>query len=398
MKKLAIGITCYPSIGGSGIVASQLGSELARLGHRVHFISYEPPFRLDLAQPNINFHPVKINEYQLFKYPDYTLPLAVKMVAVAHKHKLDLLHVHYAVPHATAALLAADIARKQGRRTPHVVTTLHGTDITLLGRDPNLGPIIKYSIESSCGVTAVSESLRKETVQVLRTRKPIQVVHNFYRPAAPRMSRAEVRRSLSIKGSKIKDSDFLLIHMSNLRPVKRFPDVLQVLARLKDIPRVKLLILAGGTSGNGGPFDQFKPLARELGVLDKLVIRNNVVDIENYVNAADAGVYTSEKESFGMGVLETMSFAKPVVATSVGGVPEIVQDGRTGFLAKLGDIRAMARDVRKLEADPELATSMGQAAQSRALNEFSAEKSVGRYLDYYTQVLRSCLCSQRPAD
>jgi L-malate glycosyltransferase len=398
MKKLAIGITCYPSIGGSGIVASQLGSELARLGHRVHFISYEPPFRLDLAQPNINFHPVKINEYQLFKYPDYTLPLAVKMVAVAHKHKLDLLHVHYAVPHATAALLAADIARKQGRRTPHVVTTLHGTDITLLGRDPNLGPIIKYSIESSCGVTAVSESLRKETVQVLRTRKPIQVVHNFYRPAAPRMSRAEVRRSLSIKGSKIKDSDFLLIHMSNLRPVKRFPDVLQVLARLKDIPRVKLLILAGGTSGNGGPFDQFKPLARELGVLDKLVIRNNVVDIENYVNAADAGVYTSEKESFGMGVLETMSFAKPVVATSVGGVPEIVQDGRTGFLAKLGDIRAMARDVRKLEADPELAASMGQAAQSRALNEFSAEKSVGRYLDYYTQVLRSCPCSQRPAD
>jgi N-acetyl-alpha-D-glucosaminyl L-malate synthase BshA len=397
MKKLAIGITCYPSIGGSGIVASQLGSELARLGHRVHFISYEPPFRLDLAQPNINFHPVKINEYQLFKYPDYTLPLAVKMVAVAHKYKLDLLHVHYAVPHATAALLAADIARKQGRRTPHVVTTLHGTDITLLGRDPNLGPIIKYSIESSCGVTAVSESLRKETIQVLRTRKPIQVVHNFYRPAAPGMSRAEVRRSLSIKGSKIKDSDFLLIHMSNLRPVKRFPDVLQVLARIKDIPRVKLLILAGGTSGNGGPFDEFKPLARELGVLDKLVIRNNVVDIENYVNAADAGVYTSEKESFGMGVLETMSFAKPVVATGVGGVPEIVQDGRTGFLAKLGDIRAMARDVRKLEADPELAASMGQAAQSRALNEFSAEKSVGRYLAYYTQVLGACPCSAQPA-
>jgi N-acetyl-alpha-D-glucosaminyl L-malate synthase BshA len=398
MKKLAIGITCYPSIGGSGIVASQLGSELARLGHRVHFISYEPPFRLDLAQPNINFHPVKINEYQLFKYPDYTLPLAVKMVAVAHKHKLDLLHVHYAVPHATAALLAADIARKQGRRTPHVVTTLHGTDITLLGRDPNLGPIIKYSIESSCGVTAVSESLRKETIHVLRTRKPIQVVHNFYRPAEPRMSRAEVRRSLSIKGSKIKDSDFLLIHMSNLRPVKRFPDVLQVLARVKDIPRVKLLILAGGTSGNGGPFDQFKPLARELGVLDKLVIRNNVVDIENYVNAADAGVYTSEKESFGMGVLETMSFAKPVVATGVGGVPEIVQDGRTGFLAKLGDIRAMARDVRKLEADPELAASMGQAAQSRAQHEFSAEKSVSRYLDYYTEVLRTCPCSHQRVD
>jgi N-acetyl-alpha-D-glucosaminyl L-malate synthase BshA len=414
MKKLAIGITCYPSVGGSGIVASQLGSELAKLGHRVHFISYEPPFRLDLNQPNVEFHPVKINEYQLFKYPDYTLPLAVKMVAVAHKHKLDLLHVHYAVPHATAALLAVDIARKQGRRTPHVVTTLHGTDITLLGRDPNLGPIIKYSIESSCGVTAVSERLRKETIQVLRTRKPIQVVHNFYRPAAPSITRAEVRRSLKIEGGKtggkIKDSDFLLIHMSNLRPVKRFPDVLRVLAELKDLKRVKLLVLAGGPIGveapNGagrttspvGPFDEFEPLARELGILDKLVVRNNVLDIENYVNAADAGVYTSEKESFGMGVLETMSFAKPVIATGVGGVPEIVENGKTGFLAKLGDIRAMAREVRKLEGDPDLAECMGQAAQSRAEHQFSAEKSVGRYLDYYSHVLRTCPCSHQRVD
>src|SRR5579863_10187339 len=211
MKKLAIGITCYPSIGGSGIVASQLGSELAMLGHKIHFISYDPPFRLDRDQPNVEFHQVEINEYQLFKYPDYTLPLAVKMVTVAQKCKLDLLHVHYAVPHATAALLATHIAREQRQRTPHVVTTLHGTDITLLGRDPNLRPIIKYSIESSCGVTAVSESLRKETIQVLRTRKPIQVVHNFYRPAEPSRTRAEVRSSL-----KVKDGEFLLIHMSNL--------------------------------------------------------------------------------------------------------------------------------------------------------------------------------------
>lgn len=383
MKKLAIGITCYPTVGGSGIVASQLGSELARLGHRIHFISYEPPFRLDLRQPNVYFHKVEINPYQLFKYPDYTLPLAVKMVSVAQKHKLDLLHMHYAVPHATAALLAANILRKQSRRAPCVVTTLHGTDITLLGRDPNLGPIIKYSIESSCGVTAVSESLRKETVQVLRTRKQIQVIHNFYRPAEPGLDRAEVRRSL-----KVKNSDFLLIHMSNLRPVKRFPDVLKVLGHLKELKRVKLLILAGG------PFDEFKPVAKELGVLDKLVVRNNVVDIENYVNAADAGLYTSEKESFGMGVLETMSFGKPVVATGVGGVPEIVVDGKTGFLAKLGDVRTMARDVRTLEADPGLTVAMGQAARSRAQQGFSADKSVGRYLEYYHSVLSSCGCGK----
>jgi N-acetyl-alpha-D-glucosaminyl L-malate synthase BshA len=380
MKKLAIGITCYPTVGGSGIVASQLGSELARLGHKIHFISYEPPFRLDLRQPNVYFHKVEINQYQLFKYPDYTLPLAVKMVAVAQKHKLDLLHMHYAVPHATAALLAASILRKQSRRAPHVVTTLHGTDITLLGRDPNLGPIIKYSIESSCGVTAVSESLRKETVQVLRTRKPIEVVHNFYRPSEPGRTRGKVRRSL-----RIKESDFLLLHMSNLRPVKRFPDALKVLAHLKNLERVKLLILAGG------PFDEFKPLAEKLNVLDKLIVRNNVVDIENYVNAADAGLYTSEKESFGMGVLETMSFGKPVVATGVGGVPEIVIDGKTGFLAKLGDIRGMAREVRKLVGDPALTCSMGAAAKARAEQGFSAEKSVSRYLAYYHTVL-NCPC------
>lgn len=385
MKKLAIGITCYPSVGGSGIVASQLGSELAKLGHRIHFISYEPPFRLDLGQPNVFFHKVEINQYQLFKYPDYTLPLAVKMVAVAQKHKLDLLHVHYAVPHATAALLATSILRAQCRRAPRVVTTLHGTDITLLARDPNLGPIIKYSIESSCGVTAVSESLRKETVEVLRTRKPIQVVHNFYRAAEPGRDRAEVRRSL-----KLKESDFVLIHMSNLRPVKRFLDTLKVMAQLKDLARVKLLILAGGG------FEEFKPAARELGIADKLVVRRDVVDIENYVHAADAGVYTSEKESFGMGVLETMSFGKPVVATGVGGVPEIMLDGKTGFLTRLGDVRAMARDIRKLAGDAQLAAQMGAAAKERAEKHFSAEKSVGRYLEYYRTVMASCPGAGQP--
>ncbi len=378
MKKLSIGITCYPSIGGSGIVASQLGSELARLGHRVHFISYEPPFRLDLAQPNIEFHPVQISEYQLFKYPDYTLPLAVKMVEVAQRQKLDLLHVHYAVPHATAALLATEIARKERQRTPHVITTLHGTDITLLGRDPNLRPIIKYSIENSCGVTAVSESLRRETVQVLRTRKPIHVVHNFYRPTPPRRSREEVRAGL-----KVRDRDFLLIHMSNLRPVKRIPDILRVLA-LADDPRIKLLILAGDS------FDAFLPLAGELGIERRLIVRNSVVDIENYLNAADAGLYASEKESFGMGVLETMSFGKPVIATSVGGVTEIMQHGKTGFLEKLGECKRMAQDVRRLASDPALAASMGAAAGQRAREDFSAEKSVARYLEYYCSILGAC--------
>jgi N-acetyl-alpha-D-glucosaminyl L-malate synthase BshA len=381
MRKLAIGITCYPSIGGSGIVASQLGSELARLGHHVHFISYDPPFRLDRKQPNVEFHQVEINEYQLFKYPDYTLPLAVKMVEVAQSRKLDILHVHYAVPHATAALLATDIARKQKQRTPHVITTLHGTDITLLARDPNLGPIIKYSIESSCGVTAVSESLRKETIQVLRTRKPIHAIHNFYRPMHPRKSRAQMRRAL-----KLRQSDFVLIHMSNLRPVKRIPDLLRVMAEVADQPQIKLLILAGA------PFEPYVPLLKKLGLEGRVVVRRSVVDIENYLNAADAGLYASEKESFGMGVLETTSFGKPVIATGVGGVAEIVRHGETGFLEELGDVPSMAREVRRLAGDPELLATMGHAARVRAQQEFSACKSVNKYLDYYRAILATCGC------
>jgi N-acetyl-alpha-D-glucosaminyl L-malate synthase BshA len=379
VKSLKIGITCYPSVGGSGIVASQLGSELAQLGHKVHFISYEPPFRLDRKHPNVFFHQVELNEYRLFKYPDYTLPLAVKMVEVGHKFKLDLLHVHYAVPHATAALLATQIAREEGLRTPHIITTLHGTDITLLGRDPNLGPIIKYSIDSSDGVTAVSHSLREETVQVLKARKPIEVIHNFYRPRLPRKSRSDMRRRLGLR----KD-DFVLIHLSNLRPVKRAADVLRVIAALKDQAHVKLLVLAGE------PFEPFRPLVKKLGIENRIVVRHNVVDIENYIAASDAGLYASERESFGMGVLETMSFGKPVVATRVGGVTEIVVDGQTGFLQRLGDVKGLANSVRHLARDPELCGTMGSAAKARASGEFSAEASVEKYLKFYARVLREC--------
>ena len=378
-KRLSIGITCYPSVGGSGIVASQLGSELARLGHKVHFISYEPPFRLDRKQPNIFFHQVELNEYKLFKYPDYTLPLAVKMVEVADKHKLDVLHVHYAVPHATAALLATQIARDQKRHSPHVITTLHGTDITLLARDPNLGPIIKYSIESSCGVTAVSQSLQKETIQVLKTKKPIEVIYNFYRAKSPRKGRQEVRRAL-----RIRQDDFLLIHMSNLRPVKRAQDILRVLAELQDQPNIKLLILAGES------FAPFRPVVKRMRIEDRLVVKSNVLDIENYLHAADAGLYASERESFGMGVLETMSFGKPVVATRVGGVTEIMRDGETGFLKRLGDVKAMADAVRTLANDPARAERMGEAARLRAEQEFSSQKSVNQYLDLYRRTIRDC--------
>ena len=382
MKPLSIGITCYPSVGGSGIVASQLGSELARLGHKVHFIAYEPPFRLERNHPRVMFHQVELNEYGVFKYPDYTLPLAVKMVAVADKFKLDVLHVHYAVPHATAALLATQIAREQCKHTPQVITTLHGTDITLLGRDPNLRPIIKYSIESSGGVTAVSESLKKETTQVLKTRKPIQVIYNFFRPKPPSKSRAEARRILQVK-----DAEFLLIHMSNLRPVKRIPDVLRVLAA---VPEVKLLVLAGA------PFDEYLALVKKLGVSRRLIVLPMVLDIENYIHAADAGLYASEKESFGMGVLETMSYGKPVVATRVGGVAEIVEHDRSGFLNRKGDVGSMADAVRRLAGDRALASSMGEHARARAAKHFSPQKSVAQYVDLYRRTIAGSRLPHRP--
>jgi N-acetyl-alpha-D-glucosaminyl L-malate synthase BshA len=300
-------------------------------------------------------------------------------VEVAGKHHLDILHVHYAVPHATAALLATQIARDQMQQAPHVITTLHGTDITLLARDKSLGPIIKYSIESSCGVTAVSKSLKTETIQVLKTRKPIEVIYNFYRPKPPRTGRAEMRRSL-----RVRENDFLLIHLSNLRPVKRVEDILQTLAEIKDQDHVKLLVLAGDS------FAPFRPLVQRLGIGHRVIVKENVLDVENYLHAADAGFYASEKESFGMGVLETMSFGKPVVATRVGGVAEIVQDKKTGFLVRLGDVQAMAAAVRRLAGDPELAERMGAAARQRAEQEFSSQKSVGQYVDLYRRTIRDC--------
>jgi N-acetyl-alpha-D-glucosaminyl L-malate synthase BshA len=379
MESLSIGITCYPSVGGSGIVASQLGSELANLGHKVHFISYEPPFRLEHEHPNIFFHQVDINEYKLFKYPDYTLPLAVKMVEVSNKYKLDIMHVHYAVPHATAALLARQIAQQESLHSARVITTLHGTDITLLARDPSLAPIIKYSTERSCGVTAVSHSLREETVQVLGTQKPIEVIHNFYRARQPKRSRASIREELGLE-----PDDFVLIHLSNLRPVKRVEDVLKVVAELKGNPYLRLLVLAGE------PFEEFEPLVKELGIADRVVVRHNVVDIENYIAAADCGLYASERESFGMGVLETMSFGKPVVATRVGGVAEIMVDSHTGYLRELGDVPALAGAVKALMEDPALAAKMGDAAKARAERCFSAEASVARYVEFYRRVLAEC--------
>jgi N-acetyl-alpha-D-glucosaminyl L-malate synthase BshA len=373
MKYLKIGIVCYPSIGGSGIVATNLGNELAKLNHQVHFISYEQPFRLNLNAPNIFFHKVNINKYDLFKYPDYTLPLAVTIEQVQRKFKLDVVHVHYAVPHATAALLARRIMRQNNTPMPKIVTTLHGTDITLLARDKSLLDIIKYSIERSHCVTAVSKSLRDDTVKTLKTKKPIDVIYNFYTPLPPSKSRAAVRKGLRIKGN-----DFLAIHLSNLRPVKRIPDLLKIAVALKNNKNFKLLILAGE------PFDKYRPLAKKL-KLKNLIVKDNVKDIENYLNAADAGIYTSEDESFGMGILETMAYAKPVLATRTGGIPEVMRDKLDGFLFKVGDVKGFAKKLDSLMKNLPLTKKLGQSAGLRAEEKFSADVIVKEYIKHYTR-------------
>ncbi len=376
MSFLKVGIVCYPSVGGSGIVATNLGLELSKLGHEVHFISYEPPFRLMGKHKNIHFHKVHINEYSLFKYPDYTLPLAVEIEKVQKKFELDILHVHYAFPHAAAALLARRIMRTNNIPLPKIITTLHGTDITLLAKDPSLFEAIKYSIERSHGVTAVSQSLKEETIKVLKTDKPIEVIYNFYSPHSPTKSRAAMR-----KGLKIKDTDILGIHLSNLRPVKRIPDLLKIVAQIKNEPKFKLLILSGAD------FSPYKPLVKKLGIQNKIIVKEKVKDIENYLNAADIGIFTSETESFGMGALEAMSYGSPVLATNSGGTPEVIEHNKTGLLCKVGDIKGFVKNLKLLIANNDLRKQMGEAAELAACEKFCSKKIVPEYVEYYKKIL-----------
>ncbi|MBV8415445.1 MAG: N-acetyl-alpha-D-glucosaminyl L-malate synthase BshA, partial [Verrucomicrobia bacterium] len=328
-RRLKIGITCYPSIGGSGILASSLGEELAQRGHEVHFISYERPFRMPVNTPRLFFHPVVINDYRLFKYPDYTLPLSVKMAEVSRDHQLDILHVHYAVPHATAAILACSMLPPKQR--PRVVTTLHGTDTTLLGYDPGYGPAIHHALTCSDAVTTVSEFLKQESQRVLSFNGPMEVIHNFFEPRAPQRSREEMRHELGLR------DEVMVLHSSNLRPLKRIDLLLETAALIRPRESFKLVILAGGD------FSRFAAEVRRLGLTDRVIVRENVRDMEDYLQAADIGLFTSETESFCLSILEAMYFACPSVAPQVGGIPEVVQDKITGLLIPFGDTEKLAR-------------------------------------------------------
>jgi L-malate glycosyltransferase len=367
--RLRIGITCYPSVGGSGILASGLGEELASRGHEVHFISYEPPFRMQRKSSRIFFHPVVINDYGLFKYPDYTLPLSVKMAEVSREYQLDVLHLHYAVPHATAALLARSMLPPD--QQPRVVTTLHGTDTTLLGRDPGYRPAVHHALIHSDAVTVVSEFLRRETQRVLNFEGPMEVIHNFFEPQAPLRSREEVRWELGLR------EEVLLFHSSNLRPLKRIDLLLETVARIRPSKSCKLLILAGGD------FSPYRAEVRRLGLEDRVIVRENVRQIEDYLQAADIGLFTSETESFCLSILEAMCFACPSIASQVGGIPEVIQDRITGVFVPYGDTERMALAAEDLIQNPARRQTLGRAAQARAQKEFSANVIVPRYEALY---------------
>jgi N-acetyl-alpha-D-glucosaminyl L-malate synthase BshA len=371
-RPLSVGITCYPSVGGSGILATALGEELASRGNEVHFISYERPFRLSENAARVHFHPVAINDYGLFKYPDYTLPLSVKMAEVSVAHRLDVLHVHYAVPHATAAILARSML--DAKHQPRIVTTLHGTDTTLLGRDAGYGPAISHALACSDAVTTVSHYLRRETQRLLTVHRTIDVIHNFFAPQPPRRSRQDVRRELGVT------DEVLLLHSSNLRPVKRIDLLLESVSRVRPRESIKLLILAGDS------FAPFVDEVRRLELKDRVIVIERANEIEYYLQAADLCVYTSESESFCLSILEGMCFGRPSVATKVGGIPEVVDDGVTGLLLPHGNVDAFAKAIESLVHDQSRMIALGSSAREAARARFSADIIVPRYEALYRRV------------
>jgi N-acetyl-alpha-D-glucosaminyl L-malate synthase BshA len=370
-----VGITCYPTYGGSGIVATELGLELANRGHEVHFISYANPIRLDPDVPRIHYHEVEVSNYPLFQYPPYSLALASRMAEVATHHSLDLLHVHYAIPHSISALLARQMLGRRHRRLPFI-TTLHGTDITLVGSDRSYMPITRFSIEESDGVTSISDYLREETVKVFHVENEIRVIKNFvncemYQPDPER--RGQCR--LAPQGEK------LLIHISNFRPVKRVLDCVRILAEVRKQAPAHLLMV-----GDGPDRAPAENLAQDLGIESHVTFLGKQSHVERLLPLAHVLLLPSELESFGLAALEGMACGVPPVATRVGGLPELVTEGVDGFLEPVGDIAAQAARAAALLTDERLYRSMSGAARTTALNHFCTSLIIPLYERYYEEV------------
>lgn len=369
-----IGITCYPTYGGSGVVASELGKSLADHGHQVHFISYALPIRLEGYSKNIFYHEVEFPSYPLFDFPLYTPALASKIVEVAKFEKLDLIHAHYAIPHATSAFLAREIL---GSKSLKILTTLHGTDITLVGLEPSFLPVMKFSIEQSDGVTAVSNFLREKTKTNYSIGKEIEVIPNFIDTGKyQRHPKPDVRQSLAA------DDEKLIIHVSNFRPVKRVADVVSIFSEIRKKVRSKLVLV-----GDGPDRSHCEQIARELGVSQDVKFLGKQLELVCLLSAADLFLMPSQSESFGLSALEAMACEVPVVSSSVGGLPELVSHGETGYIAEIGDIQRMARYAIELLTNTQRYRMFAKASRERAITLFDSKKVVGEYIRYYEKIL-----------
>ncbi|MBA4494487.1 N-acetyl-alpha-D-glucosaminyl L-malate synthase BshA [Paenactinomyces guangxiensis] len=372
---MRIGITCYPTHGGSGVVATELGKLLAERGHEIHFITYDMPFRLGRFHQNIRYHGVEANRYAVFKYPPYDLALASRMAQVAKAHQLDLLHVHYAVPHAIAAVLAKQMIGDQLK----VVTTLHGTDITVLGEDPSLRDVICFGIQKSDAVTAVSESLAKQTRDLFCVDRHIERIYNFVD------TRVYYPRDVSYLRSKYIDPDEkLLLHISNFRPVKRPEDVIAIFARVQEKIPCRLLLV-----GEGPEMPKIIERVEELGLTSKVIFLGKQDEVSQLISLADLLLLPSEKESFGLVALEAMACGVPAISSNAGGLPEVIEHGRTGFLSEAGDVEGMAQYAICLLQDDSLYQAFAQAGIERVKTTFSGEQIAAQYEAVYDRVIRN---------
>ena len=380
---MRIGITCYPTYGGSGVVATELGIELAALGHEIHFISYSQPFRLNGRDDGIFYHEVPVSNYPLFEFPPYDLALASRMAEVAEYYALDLLHVHYAIPHSVSALLARQMLAARGRHLPFV-TTLHGTDITLVGLDRSYLPITRHAIQQSDGVTAISNYLREKTIADFEVTRPIETITNFvncdvYTPAA---DTARNEKACDRRRHFAAPNEPILMHLSNFRPVKRVADVVRVFAHVaRELPAQLVLV------GDGPDRSQAEWLVHDLGIQSRVHFLGKQERVSELLALADLFLMPSEMESFGLAALEAMACKVPSIATRVGGVPELIDDGVTGLLFPVGDVESMAAGALNLLGDPARLNAMRETARKTAQKRFCANLVVPQYARFYERVL-----------
>lgn len=372
---MKIGIVCYPTFGGSGVIATELGKALAEKGHSIHFITYSQPVRLDFFSENISYHEVEISKYPLFEYAPYETALTSKLVDVVKYEKLDLLHVHYAIPHASVAYFAKQILAEQGIHIP-VVTTLHGTDITLVGRDPSYEPVVTFAINHSDGITTVSDSLRRDTFANFNIVKPIEVIPNFIDlKRFSKKAKDHFKKAIASQGEK------LVVHTSNFRKVKRVQDVVYVFEKIAELLPAKLLLI-----GDGPERTAIEKLCRELRACDQIRFLGKQDAIEEILSVSDLFIMPSESESFGLAALEAMACQVPVISTNTGGLPELNIQGVTGFMSNVGDIQDMAKNAVYILSDHERLTQFKANALKRA-TEFDINVIMPLYEKYYEKII-----------